>query len=425
MHLDGLTVVDFTQIGAGPTCTMLLADMGARVIKIESPDGELGRGLGPGWIGEDSRAVPRLQPQQARRVARPEVAAGGVAVAQAARSPAPTSSSRACGPGVMARLGPGLRAARRRASRRSSTARSRPTARPARMPTAPASTASCRPTPGLMSLIGLPKAREPCKVQAPIVDVMTGYVACMAVLAKLAQRARDGAGRPARREPAELRRWRCSSRRITSYFADGELPVRVGSAAPYSAPNQAFETARRLDHGRRLHARALDAAVRAAGPAASWRPTRASPPRRCAWRTGTRWSSALTAVLQHAHDRRMAAAAARGRHPVRARGELRRRGAASAGRGQRHAGEVQHPRTGTIRMPGFPVDSAQANAAAAPRRALVRASTRGRCCASRASTTGRSRRCCAPGRFDARIRALMPRRRHMHPPDVARLLAHR
>ncbi len=30
---------------------------------------------------------------------------------------------------------------------------------------------------------------------------------------------------------------------ITSYLADGELPVRSGSAAPYSAPNQAFETA--------------------------------------------------------------------------------------------------------------------------------------------------------------------------------------
>ncbi|NMG17847.1 CoA transferase, partial [Aromatoleum bremense] len=35
--LDGLTVVDFTQIGAGPTCTMLLADMGARVLKVEPP----------------------------------------------------------------------------------------------------------------------------------------------------------------------------------------------------------------------------------------------------------------------------------------------------------------------------------------------------------------------------------------------------
>lgn len=52
--LDGLTVLDFTHIGAGPTCTMLLADMGARVIKVEPPQGELGRQLGPAWIGDDS-----------------------------------------------------------------------------------------------------------------------------------------------------------------------------------------------------------------------------------------------------------------------------------------------------------------------------------------------------------------------------------
>ena len=52
--LEGLTVIDFTQIGAGPTCTMLLGDMGARVIKVEPPEGELGRSLGPAWIGDDS-----------------------------------------------------------------------------------------------------------------------------------------------------------------------------------------------------------------------------------------------------------------------------------------------------------------------------------------------------------------------------------
>ena len=59
--LDGLIVIDFTQIGAGPTCTMLLADMGARVIKVEPPEGELGRGLGPldDNDSEGRRAVPR------------------------------------------------------------------------------------------------------------------------------------------------------------------------------------------------------------------------------------------------------------------------------------------------------------------------------------------------------------------------------
>ena len=52
--LDGITVIDFTHIGAGPTSTMLLADMGAKVIKIEPTEGELGRKLGPSWIGNDS-----------------------------------------------------------------------------------------------------------------------------------------------------------------------------------------------------------------------------------------------------------------------------------------------------------------------------------------------------------------------------------
>jgi CoA:oxalate CoA-transferase len=49
MHraLEGVTVVDLTQFAAGPYCTMLLADAGARVIKVEPPRGEPYRHEGP------------------------------------------------------------------------------------------------------------------------------------------------------------------------------------------------------------------------------------------------------------------------------------------------------------------------------------------------------------------------------------------
>lgn len=52
--LEGLKVVDLSQVLAGPYCTMVLADMGAEVIKIEKyPNGDDTRAMGP-FIHEES-----------------------------------------------------------------------------------------------------------------------------------------------------------------------------------------------------------------------------------------------------------------------------------------------------------------------------------------------------------------------------------
>ena len=67
--LDDVVVVDLTRALAGPHAAMMLGDLGARVIKVESPGtGDDTRGWGPPFVGPGRRAgldvLPLVQPQQ-------------------------------------------------------------------------------------------------------------------------------------------------------------------------------------------------------------------------------------------------------------------------------------------------------------------------------------------------------------------------
>jgi CoA:oxalate CoA-transferase len=51
--LSGISVIDMTRVLAGPYCTMILSDLGARIIKVEPPGGDDARAYGP-WVDDQS-----------------------------------------------------------------------------------------------------------------------------------------------------------------------------------------------------------------------------------------------------------------------------------------------------------------------------------------------------------------------------------
>lgn len=236
--LEGVRVLDFSQIGAGPTIGMLLGDMGADVVKIESPTGDLGRALGPPWLDGDSVvAMSFNRNKRGLALDLKQPAAVDAVKRMAARADVVVESFR---PGVMAKLGVGwdtLSAINPRLVWAAVTAfgQDGPWAN------RPGVDGIVQALSGLMSQIGVEGA-EPCKVQVPAVDLTTGFLGTMAVLAAL--RARDRTGRG---QFLDLSLYNAGlmlqASGIASYLASGEVPARIGSAAPYAAPNEAYRTA--------------------------------------------------------------------------------------------------------------------------------------------------------------------------------------
>lgn len=235
--LAGIRVLDFSQIGAGPTVGMLLGDMGADVVKVEAPGGDIGRKLGPPWQGGEGvigLSFNRNKRGLAIDLKKPQ--AVDVVKRLARTTDVVVESFR---PGVMERLGVGWRALSEVNPRLiycavSAFGQDGPWADRAGVDGVVQ--ALC----GLMSQIGIEGA-EPCKVQVPAVDMTTGFLATVAVLGALHGRAASGRGQflDVNMYASGLMLQQTG---LAAYLASGELPARIGSAAPYAAPNEAYRT---------------------------------------------------------------------------------------------------------------------------------------------------------------------------------------
>jgi crotonobetainyl-CoA:carnitine CoA-transferase CaiB-like acyl-CoA transferase len=235
--LEGIRVLDVTQVMAGPFCAMQLCDMGADVIKVEPPDGDSTRRMA-GASGTDSPAfnalnrgkrgivlnLKRREAQDAfRRLAR--------------RADIIIENYR---PGVMAGFGLDyvtLSAQQPRLIYASISGYGQ---------TGPYSPKGgfdlvAQGVSGLMSITGEPGG-PPVKVGVPLTDLGAGLFALAAILAALVHCGRTGQGQHIDTSLVEagvaLSVWEA-----TEYFTTGEIPKPMGSAHRMSAPYQAIRCA--------------------------------------------------------------------------------------------------------------------------------------------------------------------------------------
>jgi crotonobetainyl-CoA:carnitine CoA-transferase CaiB-like acyl-CoA transferase len=270
MHpLDGLTVVDFSRVLAGPYCTMQLADLGARVIKIEQPGrGDDTRAWGPPFVGRESayflsvnRNKESLALDLKHERSRP------ILEALLARADVVVENFR---PRTMERLGLAYSQIAERYPRIVYCAIS------GFGQTGPRSAeagydAMMQAEGGLMSITGA-IGGPPFRLGVAIGDIATGMFAVQGILAALFARERQGRG-----QLVDIAMLDAVTALLTYQasiaFTTGAPPVRMGNRHPSIAPYDTFATADgefvlsvgNDDQFRRL-ARVLDAPALAADP---------------------------------------------------------------------------------------------------------------------------------------------------------------
>jgi CoA:oxalate CoA-transferase len=233
--LADLVVLDLTRILAGPYCTMVLADLGARVIKVERPPGgDDARSIGPFRGGRSAYfdSVNRGKESIALDLKVP--GDRGIFEALVERADILVENFR---PGALARLGYGWEALHARHPRLIYAAISGFGQTGPRV-SRPAYDIVVQALGGIMSLTGQPGS-APTRVGTSIGDIAAGLFAAVGIGSALHQRERTGEG--SQIDVAMLDgQVAILENAIARHLATGEVPGPLGSRHPSIAPFAAF-----------------------------------------------------------------------------------------------------------------------------------------------------------------------------------------
>ncbi len=235
--LDGLVVLDLTTHLSGPFCGMQLGDLGADVIKIESPQGDSLRGAPPFVEGE---SAPFMLWNRNKRGVRLDLKAAGdleIFWTLADGADVVLENFR---PGVMKRLGLGWEALHKRNPRLvlgsiSGFGQTGPYAKRGGFDL------MVQAMSGLMSVTG-PKDGPPHRIPLAISDVGAGLYLTIGVLAALQARQQTGKGQWVETSLLEAT-VSLGVYEAANYFADGKRPEKLGQAHRGASPYQVFQTA--------------------------------------------------------------------------------------------------------------------------------------------------------------------------------------
>lgn len=236
--LEGVKVIELAHVMAGPVAGLMLADMGADVIKVEKPTGDDTRHSAP-YIGDEAASymmmnrnkrgiVLNLKDPEQVAILREMIRTADVLIENYRKG---TMEKLGLGYDTLKADNPGLIY-----GSISGFGRTGPYADRAGFDLI------AQGMSGLMSVTGEGPGRPPCKVGPPVSDITAGILLAMGISAALARRRETGEGQVVETSLFEAAITHTYWQSAIA-FATGQDPEPMGSAHPLNAPYQAIRTA--------------------------------------------------------------------------------------------------------------------------------------------------------------------------------------